>query len=125
MQGANSIGAALLGDINGALKIQGNIASTGYRSTTRPTDVTKLDADDLLQGGSAVVIAGNVSGGVIFDVPPTPSSTDTDVDDDGLPDASEGSASIVTYGSAAAVQVGASMPTPSSARSRPTVRAMA
>lgn len=108
VQGANSIGAALLGDINGALKIQGNIASTGYRSTTRPTDVTKLDADDLLQGGSAVVIAGNVSGGVIFDVPPTPSSTDTDVDDDGLPDASEGSASIVTYGSAAAVQVGAS-----------------
>jgi len=104
--GANSIGAALLGDISGALKIQGSIVSTGYRSTTRPTDVTKLDADDLLQGGSAVVIAGNVGGGVIFDVPPTLSDTDTDVDDDGLTDSSEGSASIITYGSAAAVQVG-------------------
>lgn len=45
--GANSIGAALLGDIGGTLKIQGSIVSTGYRSTTRPTDVTKLDADDL------------------------------------------------------------------------------
>ncbi|MEC3949719.1 autotransporter domain-containing protein [Sphingobium sp. HWE2-09] len=105
--GANSIGAALLGDIDGALKIQGTIASTGYRSTTRPSDVTKLDADDLLQGGSAVVIAGNVTGGVIFDVPPTSSDTDTDVDDDGLADSSEGSAAVVTYGKAAAVQVGA------------------
>lgn len=108
VQGANSVGAALLGDIGGALKIQGAIVSTGYRSTTRPTDVTKLDADDLLQGGSAVVIAGNVGGGVIFDVPPTLSDTDTDVDDDGLLDASEGSASVATYGSAAAVQIGTS-----------------
>ncbi len=104
--GANSIGAALLGDIGGTLKIQGSIVSTGYRSTTRPTDVTKLDADDLLQGGSAVVIAGNVAGGVIFDIPPTLSTTDTDVDKDGLLDSSEGSAAILTYGSAAAVQVG-------------------
>lgn len=108
VQGANSIGAALLGDIGGALKIQGSIVSTGYRATTRPTDVTKLDADDLLQGGSAIVIAGNVNGGVIFDIPPTLSTTDTDVDDDGLIDSSEGSASIATYGSAAAVQVGSS-----------------
>ncbi|MFZ2996774.1 beta strand repeat-containing protein [Sphingobium sp.] len=104
--GANSVGAALLGDINGALKIQGSIASTGYRTTTRPTDVTKLDADDLLQGGSAVVIAGNVTGGVIFDIPPTTSTTDTDVDKDGLADASEGSAAITTYGAAPAIRVG-------------------
>lgn len=104
--GANSIGAALLGDINGALKIQGAIVSTGYRSTTRPADVTKLDADDLLQGGSAAVIAGNVLGGVIFDVPPTPSATDTDVDKDGLPDASEGSATIATFGAAPAIRIG-------------------
>ncbi|MDR7155389.1 uncharacterized protein with beta-barrel porin domain [Sphingobium xenophagum] len=109
--GANSIGAALLGDIDGALKIQGSIASTGYRTTTRPSDVTKLDADDLLQGGSAVVIAGNVSGGIIFDVPPTASDDDdeddTDIDDDGLTDSTEGTASVITYGSAAAVQIGA------------------
>lgn len=109
--GANSIGAALLGDIDGALKIQGSIASTGYRTTTRPDDVTDLDADDLLQGGSALVIAGNVSGGIIFDVPPTASDDDdeddTDIDDDGLTDSTEGSASVITYGSAAAVQIGA------------------
>ncbi|MDO7835379.1 autotransporter domain-containing protein [Sphingobium sp. HBC34] len=105
--GANSIGAALLGDINGAVKIQGTIASTGYRSTTRPADVTKLDADDLLQGGPALVIAGNVTGGIIFDIPPTLNDKDPDVDKDGLTDSSEGTAAIVTYGKAAAVQIGA------------------
>jgi uncharacterized protein with beta-barrel porin domain len=105
--GANSIGAALLGDVTGAVKIQGTITSTGYRTTTRPTDVTKLDADDLLQGGSALVIAGNVTGGVIFDVPPTLDDKNTDVDGDGLTDSSEGSAVVVTYGKAAAVQIGA------------------
>ncbi|WHO37436.1 autotransporter domain-containing protein [Sphingobium sp. AP49] len=109
--GANSTAVALLGDIGGALKIQGTLISTGYRYTTRPSDVTKLDADDLLQGGSALVIAGNVSGGVIFDVPPTASDDDddddTDIDDDGLTDTTETTAQVVTYGSAAAVQVGA------------------
>ncbi|KFG91192.1 YapH-family protein [Sphingobium herbicidovorans NBRC 16415] len=104
--GANSTGAALLGDIGGALKIQGSISSTGYRSTSRPSDTSKLDADDLLQGGSAVTIAGNVAGGVIFDVPPTLDSDDSDVDNDGLTDSSEGSAAVATYGSAAAVQIG-------------------
>ncbi|NWK98807.1 autotransporter domain-containing protein [Sphingobium lactosutens] len=105
--GANSIGAALLGDVSGTVKIQGGITSTGYRTTTRPSDATKLDADDLLQGGSAVVIAGNVAGGVIFDVPPTLDDKDTDVDDDGLTDSTEGTAAVITYGKAAAVQVGA------------------
>lgn len=104
--GANSVGVALQGDVTGAVKIQGTVTSTGYRTTTRPTDTSKLDADDLLQGGSAVTIAGNVTGGVIFDIPPTLDSTDTDVDDDGLTDSSEGSAAVYTYGSAPAVQIG-------------------
>ncbi|WP_336971582.1 autotransporter outer membrane beta-barrel domain-containing protein [Sphingobium aromaticiconvertens] len=105
--GANSVGAALMGDIGGALKIQGTIVSTGYRSTTAPTDVSKLDADDLLQGGPAVRIAGNVAGGIIFDAPPTLSETDADVDKDGLPDATEGTSSITSYGAAPAVEIGA------------------
>lgn len=107
VQGAGSIGAALLGDVNGAVKIQGSIYSTGYRTATRPTDVTKLDADDLLQGGSAVVIAGNVTGGIIFDAPPAnQSTTDTDVDDDGLTDSTEGTAAVASYGAAPAVVIG-------------------
>lgn len=104
--GANSAGVVLLGDVTGAVKIQGTVTSTGYRSTTRPTDPSKLDADDLLQGGSAVTIAGNVAGGIIFDVPPTLDASNPDVDNDGLTDSSEGSASVITYGSAAAVQIG-------------------
>ena len=104
--GANSVGAALLGDIDGAVKIQGTIVSTGYRTTTRATDVSDLDEDDLLQGGSAVVIAGNVTGGVIFDIPPTLDDDIEDVDEDGLTDSDEGTATVITYGSAAAAQIG-------------------
>ncbi|MBB3980940.1 uncharacterized protein with beta-barrel porin domain [Sphingobium fontiphilum] len=106
--GENSVGAALLGDIDGALKIQGTILATGYRYTTVPADTGDLDADDLLQGGNAVQITGNVAGGIIFDTPPTTDADDddTDQDDDGLTDSTEGTALIRSYGSAAAVLIG-------------------
>lgn len=106
--GQGAVGASLGGDIGGALVIQGAISSTGYRNTTPPTDTSKLDADDLLQGGPAVRIAGNVAGGVVFAVPPKDASTtDNDEDKDGIEDAKEGSAAITSYGSAAAVEIGA------------------
>ena len=92
-----------------------------------------LDADDLLQGGPAVAIASNVGGGVLLDKGPSYASggvegdddgdgvkngdedddgdgvknrDDTDRDGDGIPDASEGTSSITTYGSAPALQIG-------------------
>jgi uncharacterized protein with beta-barrel porin domain len=109
VQGANAVGVQLAGDISGALVIQNTVNSTGYRSITPPADVSKLDADDLLQGGSAVVVAGNVAGGVVFDAKPVDASTtDTDEDDDGILDAQEGTALIASYGSAPAVQIGTS-----------------
>jgi uncharacterized protein with beta-barrel porin domain len=95
------------GNVSGVLTLQGTIASTGYRYTTAPADVTKLDADDLLQGGPAVSITGNVAGGVIVAIPPTTSTTNTDVDADGILDANEGSGAITSYGSAPAIQIGA------------------
>jgi uncharacterized protein with beta-barrel porin domain len=105
--GANSVGAGMLGDIGGYLKLQGTIASTGYRSITAPTDTSTLDADDLLQGGSALLVRGNVAGGIVFDKPPTDTgTTDTDVDTDGITDSEEGTASIITYGAAPAVVIG-------------------
>lgn len=94
----------------------------------------ELDPDDLLIGGPAVRIAANVGRGVVFDVPPTygatgidgdddgdgvkngdedddgdgtANRTDTDRDGDGILDVNEGSASITSFGTAAAVQVGA------------------
>ena len=107
VRGEDSVGASLEGDIGGALVIQSAISSTGYRNTTRPADTSKLDADDLLQGGSAVVVGGNVAGGILLDTRPADASTtDTDEDDDGIADASEGNALVATFGSAPAMLVG-------------------
>lgn len=93
----------------------------------------ELDPDDLLVGGPAVLVAANVGRGLIFDRAPTYSAAgiegdddgdgikngdedddgdgtknrdDTDRDGDGIADASEGIASITSYGPAAAVQIG-------------------
>ena len=108
-QGSGAIGVQLSGDISGALVIQNTVNSTGYRYVSPPSDVSKLDADDLLQGGSGVVVGGNVAGGILFDARPADTSTtDTDEDDDGILDANEGTASINSYGAAPAVQIGTS-----------------
>lgn len=107
--GANSVGAQFGGDIGGALVIQGSVLSTGYRSTVAPADVSKLDADDLLQGGSAVIVNGNVAHGILLATRPADNSTtDTDEDDDGIPDANETMADVSTYGSAPAMVIGSS-----------------
>ena len=107
VKGANAIGLALDSNVGGSVTIQGSISATGYRSTTVPADPSKLDADDLLQGGPAVRIAGNVAGGIIFDAPPPDASTtDTDEDDDGIADTAEGTANITSMGSAPAILIG-------------------
>ncbi len=107
-QGAGAIAVRAAGDIGGALVIQGTIASTGYRFTTAPADPTKLDADDLLQGGPAVSIEGSVAKGIILAVPPRDASaTDADEDKDGIEDSKEGSAQVNSFGSAAAMRIGA------------------
>jgi hypothetical protein len=107
-RGANATGVLLGGDVGGRVTVQGGIAATGYRATTRPGDTSKLDADDLLQSGPALRIAGNVAGGVLFDVPPADTKADDkDEDKDGIEDAKEGSAAIASYGAAPAVLVGA------------------
>lgn len=125
--GENAVGVAIDGAVDGAVKIQGAVASTGYRYTTPPpskpttgepregqTYLENLDDDDLLQGGPAVRIAGDVSGGVVFDAPPPPlpqdatdeEKEDTDRDKDGIPDAQETTASIRVFGGAPAVLIG-------------------
>ncbi len=105
--GANAVAIDLAGPIGGALTIQGAVTATGYRSTTAPADTSKLDADDLLQGGPALRIAGSVAGGILFDVPPKDlKPDDKDEDKDGVEDAKEGSASVISYGSAPAVRIG-------------------
>jgi hypothetical protein len=144
-QGQNAVGVGLDGDVQGAVKIQGAISSTGYRYTTPPPVrpetganadtlyLDELDADDLLQGGPAVRIAGDVTGGLLFDTGPEygtggiegdadadgvkngdedddgdgiKNRDDPDRDGDGLPDVSEGTATIKTFGGAPAVLIG-------------------
>ena len=105
--GKDTVGARFGGDISGGLVVQGSIVSTGYRYPTPPASTAKLDADDLLQGGSAVVVEGNVNGGIILAVPPKESNANsTDDDGDGIEDSKEGSAQVTTYGSAPAMVVG-------------------
>ena len=106
-QGLNSVAVRSAGDVGGALVLQGKISSTGYRFTTAPADPSKLDADDLLQGGPAVSIEGNVAKGIVLAVPPKDNSTtDHDEDDDGIEDAKEGSATILSHGAAPALRIG-------------------
>ena len=107
VQGANAVGIAVDGPVGGALVIQNAITSTGYRATTPPSDASKLDADDLLQGGPAVRIAGSVGGGILFDVRPADKdANDKDEDKDGIEDSLEGNAVVTSYGAAPAVLIG-------------------
>ncbi|QNM82343.1 autotransporter domain-containing protein [Sphingomonas sabuli] len=107
VQGANAVGLMVGGDVGGALTLQGAITSTGYRYPQAPTDPSKLDADDLLQGGSAVVVGGNVAGGILLDVrPANTDEDDTDEDNDGIADAQEGNGSLTSYGAAPALAIG-------------------
>lgn len=109
-QGEGTVGVQL-GGVDGAVVLQGAISNTGYRSSDRLADAAraKLDADDLKQGGGAVVITGSVGKGILLDRPPLDSSTtDTDEDKDGIADAAESTAAISSFGAAPAIAIGGS-----------------
>ncbi|WP_374472249.1 autotransporter domain-containing protein [Phenylobacterium sp.] len=109
VRGENSVGVSL-GDVGGGVRLQGVVTATGYRYTDRLADTprSKLDADDLKQGGPAVRIAGNVANGILLDVRPADAdANDTDEDDDGVADAQEGNAVLTSVGAAPALEVGA------------------
>jgi len=97
------------GDVTGRLTFQSSAQATGYRYTTRPTQavIDDIDADDRLEGGPTISIAGNVAGGVVFDVLPTETNPNsTDDDGDGVVDGQETSSQVSVFGAAAAIQVG-------------------
>ncbi|RXZ65600.1 autotransporter outer membrane beta-barrel domain-containing protein [Pelagerythrobacter rhizovicinus] len=107
-QGEGAVGAHFAGDVDGAMVVQGQVSSTGYRYPTPPSNASKLDADDKLQGGSALVIEGNVTGGIVLAAAPKDADKDdADEDKDGIPDANEGTAAIVSAGEAPAMVIGA------------------
>jgi outer membrane autotransporter protein len=107
-RGRDSSGVLVGGPVSGGLTFNNSIIASGYRFIARPGDVSKLDADDLLQGGPAVHIAASVAGGVIVDAPPPDRSpTDTDEDKDGVPDAQETTGAITSLGAAPGLLIGA------------------
>jgi hypothetical protein len=97
--GSNASAVVLGGAIGGTLTVQGTLTSTGYTSTTLPTTLTSLGADNLLQGGPTLQVAGSVAGGVIL----TAAATTTDASGDSV---TTTAATITSYGSGAAVQIG-------------------
>ncbi|HEY5107523.1 MAG TPA: autotransporter outer membrane beta-barrel domain-containing protein [Caulobacteraceae bacterium] len=117
-RGAGSSAVAIDGAVGGTVNISGAVSSSGYRATTLVTDTTlgttdptvldKYTAAELEQGGPAVSIGANVAGGIIVSIPPSPiSTTNTDQDADGVPDASQTAGSITQFGSAPALVIGA------------------
>lgn len=113
-QGQGAVGLAIDGDVAGALKIDANIVASGFRYLTRPqleSTRDKLDADDLLLGGPAVRIGGDIGGGIVIDAKPADNSTtDTDEDDDGVADADETNGFITSYGSAPGLLIDGASP---------------
>lgn len=104
--GRGSVGVATDGDI-GSLVIQSAVTSTGYRYTSPSDDRDDLDEDDLLQGGAALRIGGNVRNGVLLDIRPSDNDDkDDDEDNDGKDDDEESSAAIASYGAAPAIEIG-------------------
>ncbi|WP_332770046.1 autotransporter outer membrane beta-barrel domain-containing protein [Phenylobacterium sp.] len=109
VQGKDAVGVAVDQGVGGKLVLGNTITATGYRYTSRPADaaLAKLDADDLLIGGPAVRVRGDVFGGIVVDAPPADLDTnDTDEDDDGIADASETTGTISSIGTAPAILAG-------------------
>ncbi|HJV44044.1 autotransporter outer membrane beta-barrel domain-containing protein [Caulobacter sp.] len=111
VQGSGAVAQAIDSNINGPLVLQGATSATGYRYTSRPTTIdalNKLDADDLRQGGSAVRVAGDVTGGVLLQGAnySTKVGTDGNTVTTTTTSSNSGSSSISVSGSAPALQIG-------------------
>ena len=113
VKGQNSVGIQTDAPVGGALRIYGSISTTGYAVEQRQTGAILTNMEktpaDVQQGGSAVVITGSVGGGVFLGARPAgTASTDTttDADGDGVIDSAEGTSSLISYGSAPALQIG-------------------
>jgi len=111
VQGSGAIAQAIDSNINGALVLQGATSATGYRYTSRPGTLdalNKLDNDDLLQGGPAVRVAGDVTGGVLLQGAnySTKVGTDGNTTVTTTTSSTTGTSSISVFGSAPALQIG-------------------
>lgn len=132
-RGENATGVRLDEGATGAVSVNGSIVSTGfvYGSTTNyvaPALITssttpledRLDADELLSGGPALIIGGSLGQGLLVNgAAPDPDLSDDEDDDetkDTIEDFNENrsTGSITSYGSAPALLISADWNGPAS-----------
>lgn len=119
-QGEGSIGARFLGDVTGEFLVNGSITATGFTSsqTTNyvdpdelkagdPTIAQRRDADDLLVGGSALEIRGDLNRGLLVNGAAIGGTDPTDDVKDVIQDYNENRAtgSLTSFGSAPALLI--------------------
>jgi len=112
--GRNSTGVTIVGDLNDSLIVQGSVSASGYRFTNRPSEAVRdgLEAEDLYQGGSAILVGGNVAGGILLDTAFVGTDDDEDDEDgDGVIDTEETSSDVSSFGAAPAIQIGSTSQT--------------
>jgi hypothetical protein len=101
--GVGAQGLVTSGPVNGAVTIQGTISASGYRSNTAPTNPTTLaglSADEMEQGGSAVIIGGDVGNGLTIGQPFSTTTSGTTT--------STSAGAIQVFGESPALQIGRS-----------------
>ena len=97
--GEDSSGVRVAGDVSGAFVSTGATVATGFRSTSRSSFEEfrdRLDQDDLLDGGAAIEIGGDVAGGILIQGP------------DGS-DEPPATSSVTAFGSSPAVHINAGL----------------
>ena len=102
---------AINGAVGGGINVSGVVTATGYRTTSRagnPALSILYTAQEMEQGGPAMSIGASVGRGLLVSAPPLVlSTTNPDLDGNGVPDSLQGTGQISSYGSAPALQVGA------------------
>jgi hypothetical protein len=124
--GEGVTGASIEAPVSGQLRVAGTIVATGYRLTSRPVGtvvnsgvfdpnepvtqadaiIAKLRPDDLLQGGSALKISGNLGGGLFLYATPATIVAGADADADGIDDSLETTSTLSVLGGAPALKIG-------------------
>ena len=113
-QGEGSVGARVLGDVAGEFSVDGTIIGTGFTSTSvsnfllvpnAETSAKLRDADDLLIGGPALEVRGNLAHGFLINGNAVGGTDPTDNVKDVVQDFNENRTvgSVQSFGSAPAV----------------------
>ncbi len=120
VEGQNSIGVNVLGDVTGEFMVDGTVVATGFTSKTEhnyvdpdtlktgdKTIAQRRDADDLLTGGPAIAIRGDLARGFLVNGNAIGGVDPTDTVKDVVQDFNENrlTGAVGSYGSAPAILI--------------------